>query len=217
MDSLKSDSNPLAKVPATVDVATVDPSVDMVLPTSGTPLLATISGGSFSASPKESDQPISTVTTSNAWSKLSPITQPSSAATVLMQTSKELIADLSRETQWPSLSAANCAPSRRRQPVARAINASRPSPHNSYSSSVTAKVTSPEFLEDGTPKLGHKAPRCLGLPLVPINAVSENSSAAYQSLKATKSAPLESQEKTDALSLILKVVFFLIMKEVASL
>ncbi|KAH0849019.1 hypothetical protein HID58_090459, partial [Brassica napus] len=227
MDSLKSDSNPLAKVPATVDVATVDPSVDMVLPTSGTPLLATISGGSFSASPKESDQPISTVTTSNAWSKPLSITQPSSAATVLMQTSKELIADLSRETQWPSLSAANCAPSRRRQPVARAINASRPSPHNSYSSSVTAKVplgicdndpeypwaskmekskrnlhkvTSPEFLEDGTPKLGHKAPRCLGLPLVPINAVSENSSAAYQSLKATKSAPLESQEKTDALS-----------------
>ncbi|CDY24743.1 BnaA06g33760D [Brassica napus] len=140
MDSLKSDSNPLAKVPATVDVATVDPSVDMVLPTSGTPLLATISGGSFSASPKESDQPISTVTTSNAWSKPLSITQPSSAATVLMQTSKELIADLSRETQWPSLSAANCAPSRRRQPVARAINASRPSPHNSYSSSVTAKV-----------------------------------------------------------------------------
>ncbi|CAF2195358.1 unnamed protein product [Brassica napus] len=72
MDSLKSDSNPLAKVPATVDVATVDPSVDMVLPTSGTPPLATISGGSFSASPKESDQPISTVTTSNAWSKPSP-------------------------------------------------------------------------------------------------------------------------------------------------
>uniref|UniRef100_M4EUL8 Uncharacterized protein n=1 Tax=Brassica campestris TaxID=3711 RepID=M4EUL8_BRACM len=140
MDSLKSDSNPLAKVPATVDVATVDPSVDMVLPTSGTPPLATISGGSFSASPKESDQPISTVTTSNAWSKPLSITQPSSAATVLMQTSKELIADLSRETQWPSLSAANCAPSRRRQPVARAINASRPSPHNSYSSSVTAKV-----------------------------------------------------------------------------
>uniref|UniRef100_M4EUW1 DUF4283 domain-containing protein n=1 Tax=Brassica campestris TaxID=3711 RepID=M4EUW1_BRACM len=419
MDSLKSDSNPLAKVPATVDVATVDPSVDMVLPTSGTPPLATISGGSFSASPKESDQPISTVTTSNAWSKPLSITQPSSAATVLMQTSKELIADLSRETQWPSLSAANCAPSRRRQPVARAINASRPSPHNSYSSSVTAKVplgicdndpeypwaskmekskrnlhkvTSPEFLEDGTPKvriprhvlleglenqkefvigqfyrcsapasgliqsvvsriwgtrcriytreignnaflfhipdeftrkwvvqrgiwhvddcimfvstwdpkgtitvpeistipvwltlkdiphqlyskkgiswiasgigapmltskpwldpilmgeakilvevkldrpfpqrvaledesgsvsmvsviyswlpsvcpkcgqLGHKAPRCLGLPPVPINAVSENSSAAYQSLKATKSAPLESQEKPDTLS-----------------
>ncbi|CAF2149964.1 unnamed protein product [Brassica napus] len=102
MDSLKSDSNPLAKVPATVDVATVDPSVDMVLPTSGTPLLATISGGSFSASPKESDQPISTVTTSNAWSKPLSITQPSSAATVLMQTSKELIADLSRETRWPS-------------------------------------------------------------------------------------------------------------------
>ena len=49
-------------------------------------------------------------------------------------------------------------------------------------------------------QLGHKAPRCLGLPPVPINAVSENSSAAYQSLKATKSAPLESQEKPDTLS-----------------
>ncbi|CAF2081122.1 unnamed protein product [Brassica napus] len=29
MDSLKSDSNPLAKVPATVDVATVDPKVSI--------------------------------------------------------------------------------------------------------------------------------------------------------------------------------------------
>ncbi|KAH0900440.1 hypothetical protein HID58_039943 [Brassica napus] len=236
MDSLKSDSNPLAKVPATVDVATVDPSVDMVLPTSGTPLLATISGGSFSASPKESDQPISTVTTSNAWSKPLSITQPSSAATVLMQTSKELIADLSRETQWPSLSAANCAPSRRRQPVARAINASRPSPHNSYSSSVTAKVplgicdndpeypwaskmekskrnlhkvTSPEFLEDGTPKV--RIPRHVLLEglenqkefvIGQFYRCSAPASGLIQSvsLKATKSAPLESQEKTDALS-----------------
>ncbi|CAF1936627.1 unnamed protein product [Brassica napus] len=138
MDSLKSDSNPLAKVPATVDVATVDPKVDMVLPTSGTPLLATISGGSFSASPKESDQPISTVTTSNAWSK------PLHHSTFFCSYGSH--ADLegtdSRFVQRNSvaLAAANCAPSRRRQPVARAINASRPSPHNSYSSSVTAKV-----------------------------------------------------------------------------
>ncbi|WZZ42336.1 hypothetical protein YC2023_038595 [Brassica napus] len=186
MDSLKSDSNPLAKVPATVDVATVDPSVDMVLPTSGTPLLATISGGSFSASPKESDQPISTVTTSNAWSKPLSITQPSSAATVLMQTSKELIADLSRETQWPSLSAANCAPSRRRQPVARAINASRPSPHNSYSSSVTAKV--PLGICDNDPEYPW------------ASKMEKSKRNLHKSLKATKSAPLESQEKTDALS-----------------
>ncbi|KAL0700572.1 hypothetical protein Bca4012_056694 [Brassica carinata] len=109
-----------------------------------------------------------------AWSKPLTFTKPSSEVTVLMQTSKDLIADLSRETQWPSLSAAN-APSRRRQPVAKESQT-----HHNYSLNGTAKVphgvcdtdpeypwaskmekskrnlqkvTSPEFLEDGTPKV----------------------------------------------------------------
>ncbi|CAN8277169.1 unnamed protein product [Cochlearia groenlandica] len=151
----------------------IDPFVQKDNLASGSPTTVNLSSEKPSigkASAEQTNLPRSGL---GAWSTPLNLVQPPSAVTILMQTTNDLLSDISSEAQWPSISEASNPALRRRQPTD-PVTVNHPL-KGSYRHATTNgveqvrdypwaakmdqskrnlhQVTSPVFLEDGTPKV----------------------------------------------------------------